>query len=767
MSDNRTLNRSFAGGEITPELFGRVDLVKFQTGLALCKNFRVLPHGPVVNREGAEYIIETRDSTKASRLVPFVLSDAVNYILEFGDQYIRFHTNGGTVVEPTQNITGITQATPGVVTIVAHGYSNGQWVYIDSVGGMTQVNGRFFKVAAAAANTFALQDMAGNNVSTTGYGAYTAGGTAARVYEIVSPYFEADLFNLHYAQATTKLPIVHATYAPRELVITTPTNWAISSVSFNTPLIAPVGVVATAPVGAGGWFHSYVVTTLDDAGNESPASSVSSIQNALYTAGNYNKIVWTTNGNPRYNVYKSTASAAAETGVIFGFIGTVKDTAVPYMLDTNITPDFGVTPPENQTIFASATNYPAAVSYFEQRRVFAGTTSAPQTTWLTTSATDSNMSKSFPTQDDDPITFRVAAREANQIKHLVPLDDLFMFTGSAVWRVFADNADALTPSNVTVRPLAYNGASMVQPVVTGSAVLFEENRSGHIIELRYQVERGAYETGDASIMAPHLFDGYTLRDLTFAGGRSKTCWTVRSDGTLLGMTYIPSQEVLGWHQHTTDGTFESCVTVQEGTEDATYVIVKRTINGRQVRYIERIKTRTPTVLVDAFYVDAGKTYRGPATATITNLHHLEGKTVNILADGVVHPQLTVTSGAITLNNPASTVTVGLPITAQLQTLPLAVLTAEAASLGIPKNVSRVNLRLKQSSGLYSGTTFAKMYQFKQRTSEPYGSPPALFTGVAPVPVSGQWTHDAQICLQQTDPLPVMVTALSIEVSGEN
>jgi len=187
--------RSFAAGEIAEELYGRVDLAKRQTGLGLSKNFWVLPHGPAQNCPGFKYVLDVKDSTNKVRLVGFAFSDTQTMVLEFGAGWIRFHTAGGTVLEPTTAITGITQANPGVVTDVAHGYANGQTVQLAAIGGMTQLNGRFVKVAGVAANTFQLQDLNGVNINTTGYGAYTAGGTAARVYEIVSPYAAADLFD--------------------------------------------------------------------------------------------------------------------------------------------------------------------------------------------------------------------------------------------------------------------------------------------------------------------------------------------------------------------------------------------------------------------------------------------------------------------------------------------------------------------------------------------------------------------------------------------
>ena len=762
MSDTRVYQRAFGGGEITPELFGRIDLVKNQTGLALCRNFRVLPHGPVVNREGTTFINEVKTSSKKTRIIPFTLSDTVTYLLEFGDQYIRFHSNGGTVLETAKAITGITQANPGVVTSAAHGFANGQWVYIASVAGMTQVNGRFFVVSAAAANTFALTVAAGNNINTTGYTAYSSGGTASRVYEIASPYLEADLFKLHYAQSTVKLSITHPSYASRELVITSPTSWALNTISFASPLSPPAGVVANASVSVGvsaaSIAHYYVVTSVDADGNESVASGPQFAINNLYTAGNLNSVVWTSNSSFRYRVYRS-----SNAGQVYGFIGEANDGASPALLDQNISADFSRVPPLNQTIFASTGNYPAAVSYFEQRRTFSGTNNEPQTTWLTRTGSDQNMAQSSPLRDDDPFDFKVASREATQVKHIVPLDDLLLFSGYVIWRCFSISSDALTPTTVVVRPLVYTGATDVQPVATGKSILFEEARSGHVNEIRYSWQQNGYDVKDVSLMSPHLFDGYTLSDLSFSSGRLKTAWAVRSDGTLLGLTYIPEQEVAAWHRHDTSGSFESVATIQEGTEDGVYFIVKRTINSRTVRYIERLKTAATTVLADSFYVDAGLTYNGASTTTISGLYHLEGKVVNVLADGAEHAQKTVSSGGITLDNAASKVTVGLPITAQLTTLP-PVNEAAGLTLGQEKNVSRVSLRVVTSSSVFAGTSFTKLREIKQRTTEVFGAPPALITGSMQATVDGDWDKEAQVYIQHTKPLPLKILSLNVEVA---
>ena len=128
--------------------------------------------------------------------------------------------------------------------------------------------------------------------------------------------------------------------------------------------------------------------------------------------------------------------------------------------------------------------------------------------------------------------------------------------------------------------------------------------------MAYNWQSNAYTSIDISIMAPHLFNGYTLSDMAYCRAPVPTLWCVRSDGALLGMTYVPEQQVYGWHQHTTSGAFESVCVVSEGSEDVLYAVVRRTINGRSVRYIERLQSRLFTAQEDAF----SSTVASPTTA---------------------------------------------------------------------------------------------------------------------------------------------------------
>src|SRR5262245_57207681 len=138
--------RSFAGGEIAPSLYARVDTSKYATGLRTMRNNILMRHGGAQSRPGLDFIGEVKDSTKSVRLIPFIFNTDQTYCLEFGNLYMRVIRDGSYQYDVSRNITGITNANPGVVTSNAHGFSNGEEVYISGVVGAIApyVNGRNF-----------------------------------------------------------------------------------------------------------------------------------------------------------------------------------------------------------------------------------------------------------------------------------------------------------------------------------------------------------------------------------------------------------------------------------------------------------------------------------------------------------------------------------------------------------------------------------------------------------------------------------------------
>jgi hypothetical protein len=182
---------SFIAGEFSPKLSGRTDFEKYSSGAKTLENMMVHPQGMASRRIGTQFVSEVKTSSLKTRLIPFEFSTTQTYMLEFGNQYIRFFKDKGQILEGDITISGITKANPGVVTATAHGYSNGDFVVISSVVGMTQVNNKTFKVSNKATNTFELQDVDGSNVDTSGYSTYSSAGTANKIYQITTNYVTA------------------------------------------------------------------------------------------------------------------------------------------------------------------------------------------------------------------------------------------------------------------------------------------------------------------------------------------------------------------------------------------------------------------------------------------------------------------------------------------------------------------------------------------------------------------------------------------------
>lgn len=727
MPNVRSLSKSFSGGEITPEMYGRIDDSKFQTGLALCRNFIVLPHGPVVNRNGLAYVAAAKHADKYTRLIPFTYSTDQTFAIQVGEGYFRFHTQGGTLLA----------GSPAAY--------NGATAYV--VGDL---------VSSAGTNYYCVAATTGNAPPNATYW-YPLPSAA---YEIPNPYTEAYLADLHYVQSNDVLTIVHPLYAPRELRRLGAAQWVLSTISFASSLPAPSGVTAT-PTGTGSTTYYYKVTAIGEGGTEeSLASTAASCVNNLLTSGQYNTITFpAVSGAIRYNIYK-------QDNGLYGYLGQTDGLS---FVDDNITADLSKTPPIATDPFVGANNYPGAVSYAEQRRVFAGTYNKPQNLWFTRAGTESNMAYSLPTTDEDAIAFRVAAREANTIRHIVPVANLILLTSSAEWRATPVNSDVITPTTISVRPQSYVGANEVQPVIVNNNVIYGAARGGHIRELGYSWQQQSYATGDMSLRAPHLFDGYEMLDLAYTKAPYPIVWAPYSSKSLIGCTYVPEQQIGPWHRHDTytaagQSTIESCCAVAEGTEDVLYASVVRVINGATVRYIERLGTARPTALEDSFFVDCGATYDGAPATSVSGLTWLEGETVSILADGAVCPRKVVAGGAVTLPAAASKVHIGLPITADIQTLPLAFEALQAFGQGRVKNINRVWVRVHQSSGLFAGPDFDTLTEAKLRTDELYGQPPRLRTGEIEIDLAPSWSDSGQVCLRQSNPLPLLVTSLTMEAS---
>jgi hypothetical protein len=617
--------RSFAGGELTPSLYSRADLAKYQTSLRTCRNYYVLKHGGARQRPGTEFIGEVKDSTKAVRLIPFLFDSVDNYVLEFGDLYIRFIKNDEYIYEATKAITAITQANPGVVTITAHGYSNGEEVQINDVVGMTELNGRNFKVNNVTANTFELQDMTGTNFDTSGLTAYVSGGTAKRIYEITSPASEADLFEINYAQQNDVITLTSKNFASVNLARISDTDWQFISLDNNAIPKNSVSITSISPgtnVGPAADTYQYELYGVDSegrvGGNDGFLNGLDAASEP--TALNPVTITWSSATNcVSYLLYKRENGVKYTEGP-WVLIGEIPDSST----GTNTFVDDGTVPDEIQGIptinFTELQGPFRAVTYYQQRLVYGGSFSdEPDSVLCSRIGSYGNFYNSYdPITADSPIKFNIAGRNINPVRHLLDLNGLIIFTETSEIAAQGDAAGTLTPTDINLRVQSYHGIGDVAPLVVNNVALFVQARGSIIRDLQYKDSVSGYTGRDLSIFSTHLFEGYSITDWTYQKVPDSIVWAIRNDGTLLGMTFMNEHEVIAWHRHDFDGGLaESVASIPAGGEDALYVVVNRTIDGRTTRYVEKLSTAKVVGVTDVKRMDSYLTVDGTNTAATT------------------------------------------------------------------------------------------------------------------------------------------------------
>ncbi|RKX24211.1 MAG: hypothetical protein DRP45_08730, partial [Candidatus Zixiibacteriota bacterium] len=707
----RVVQPSFTGGELAPSLHKRSDLAKYSSGLKTCLNFFCHPHGGISNRAGFEFIVETKDSSKASRLIDFQFNADDTYILEFGDQYMRVIRLGAQVElasTPSAWASGTTYAKTDHV----------------SYGGVNY----YSKVDSNLGNQ--------PDISPTEW--YPLTGL---VVEIPTPYLEAELFDIKFTQSADVITLAHKNHPISELSRAGHTLWSLDTITFGANVDAPTGLIAT-PSGMDDddLTYYYQVTAVDEDGKESlPSTEASALVDSNWQVGEKVDLSWTAvTGADRYNVYCSRSG-------LYGYIGTTYGTA---FVDTNISPDTSDTPPIAKDPFAFSGDYPGAVGYHQQRLAYASTTNEIEKIIFSRISEFHNLNVSFPQKASDAITMRLNSNEVNEVRHLISMNDLIVMTSGAIWKITSGD-NGFSFDNIRAYPQSKSGASNMRPLAVNETVLYTLPKSGVVRDLTYTLEVDGYAGNNLSVMADHMFRGYSMASWAYAQEPDSIVWVVRSDGTMLGLTYLREHQIWGWHRHTTDGYFEDVAVISEGDIDAVYAVVRRTVNGNTVRYIERMHERIDDVVEDAFFVDSGLSYDGAPVTTLAGLDHLEAKSVVALADGNVVRDLTVTSGSITLPYSASKVHVGLEYECDAATLEPPI----EGTIGRVKSASRLIVSLLDSRGLWAGPDEDNLVEMKQRYLEAWGDPTELFTGDVEIGIEASWENRGELFLRQKDPLP--------------
>ena len=661
-----------------------------------------------------------------------------------------------------------------------------------------------------------------------------------------TPYLEADLPLLKFAQSADVLYITHPNYAPRMLVRYAEDDWALETYDFQNGPFMPVNTDEANAITPSALTGTVTLTAIKDTFDTSAASlhigalwkivhemegqkvtysktaseaidaTIASIKCGktwrLITRGNwggtvqvekstdggttwklirafsstYSSSIGDFNANTygdvdepclvrvRCTAYSGGTCGADLTADGYDHVGIVKITGVTSskVATATVIEDLGATTATWDWSEGSWSNYrgwPRAVTFFQDRLVFAGTDSEPQTVWMTKTSNYVDFGRTDPIVDSDGISINLPARKMNGIKSMTVLSDLMPMTTATEWSIGSGSGAAVTPTSIQVNCQGYGGCSDVDPVIVGNRILYFQPFGAILRDMGYTLDSNGYSSDDISVMASHFFDGHSIIDMAFQQEPDRLLWCVREDGTLLSLTYMREQEVFAWCEHNTEGYFESVCSIPGDGYNEVWFVVKRTINGATVRYIERLVQRmVSTEPEDQIFTDSAKTYSGAAATVITGLDHLEGEVVAVLADGGVVAGKTVTGGQITLDTAAAKVHVGLPYTCDLETLNVELNLNTGTTQGSKVKVSDVTVRFLNSRG-------GKIAPNSTATMDDVDMDDGTdITGVEPLHsidhkqvLSGGYDEGGRVFFRQSDPLPTTILAVipNVAVGG--
>ena len=551
---------NFAGGLLSKKLFGRVDLSTYPLGKSISRNFIGEVQGPDTYRGGSRFVLPTRLNGLTS-FVPFVFNDEQAYALAFSDGKFRVFTDGGVITEDPKTITGIVIAT-GVITSNTHGYSTGDQILIYDVVGTEELNEKYFLVVKVDAHTYTLKDLDGNAIDMTGYTAYVSGGKTERVYEVTSPYAEADLTGIKYAQKADLMYLVHRDYEPRKLLRLGETNWTISTFTRTAdPFVKIItGATQANPCAVTATGHGLVTGDLIE----------------IYGVVGMTQL----NGNT-YSVVKTGADNI-----------TLKDPTT--LVDINST---GYTAYSSGGYLFKQGNMPGAVAFYGARVFYGGTSDDPETFYGSMAPADDGTPQfdNFTTGSDpeDSIVFPIASQNntADRI-HWFTGTNRFLAIGTlgGIYKAYgATEAAPISGTDITAQPVDFYGVQNIQPARIGTSVFYVQ-RGGLILNrFSYSFLEESYTSEDLNILSDEVTSPGIDR-IALQQGDINILWARRTDGVLLGVSTKEQEKIAAWHTHYLGGTdvkvLDMCGEPRSNNSDDLWLVVERTIDGVTRRYIE-------------------------------------------------------------------------------------------------------------------------------------------------------------------------------------
>lgn len=623
MAEFKKLENDFTGGQVSPLLSKRSNAKRHDIGLKTLQNMTIMLQGGATTRPSTEHVAQVKDSSKATRLLPFEFSTEETYTIEMGDLYFRFLKESGQILEADITITGITQANPAVVTVSGTAPANGEQLYITEVVGMTEVNHTrvYYTVANRTATTFELQDQDGVNVDSSAFTAYSSGGIVNVIYEIASTYAEADLPLIQYTQSADVISLVHADYVPRDLTRTADTSWTIADTTFvDGPYLTENATTTTLAIsGTGASSITFTASSTTGINNDVGFLSTDVGRLIRWQSGlvwHYYKIITFTDSTHVVANRISTATPGGTAATEVWRLGAWSDT----------------------------TGYPRTITYHQQRRFYAGTATQPSTIWG--SAIDDYTNFTPGVDDSDAVEYTVSSSRVNAISWLASSARLRVGTTGGIHTLWGGSTTAsLSPTNVEADEENKIKCKAIQPIQNGSVTLFAQ-RSGKVLrELVYDFQVDGLVAPDITLVSEDILGniGDTsdngVIQMAYQLEPTPTIWCAKDNGNIAALTYSRETDTVGWHNHIMGGTdpaVKDVISVPGTGQDRVWVIVSRTINGVTRQYIEQFDTHfRGSVNRLAAFSDSHVHYSGEKPATTLTPSATTGTGINFTAGGSV------------------------------------------------------------------------------------------------------------------------------------
>jgi hypothetical protein len=426
-------------------------------------------------------------------------------------------------------------------------------------------------------------------------------------------------------------------------------------------------------------------------------------------------------------------------------------------------------------VWTPANGYPRTLTLHEQRLVAAGSPSKPQTVWG--SRTGEYLDFTKGTDDADAYSFTIAADEVNPIGHLASMRNLVVHTYGGEFSIQGGIEKPVTPTNVRIRPESALGSKGVRPAVVGNESVFVQRAGRKLRALSYRVDSDGYSSPDITALAEHITAG-GITELSYQQEPDLMLWAVRGDGALLSCTFDREQAVIAWAAHITQGAVESVATIPNGDREETWLVVRRTVNGATVRYLEIFDDSfaptlpgaaftgfppAPQPVIYGYTVDCGVAFDNAAGQTTFSVPHLAGCTVDIVADGAVQPQQVVdASGNLTLTRESFRTLIGLHFDSSIGLLTPEVGTGAGTAQGNSMRTGEITVRFLNTIGAHvldgDGNEVGEL-SFRNFGTGILDQAPQPFTGSKRIEKLGWERGRDELTIVQDQPLPMHVLSV--------